>query len=112
MKYGIIGAGSTGKAAAAWLHQAGCPALIWDRDPRKRADLAQSGLLATGKVEGQLPVETADTLEELAARCDILLIQTLAESGGHDHSRTHECRGRRLGLRSHRRSEGAHRSFA
>lgn len=79
MKYGIIGAGSTGKAAAAWLHQAGCPALVWDRDPRKRADLAQSGLLATGKVEGQLPVETADTLEELAARCDILLIQTLAE---------------------------------
>lgn len=77
MKYGIIGAGSTGKAAAAWLHQAGCPALVWDRDPRKRADLAQSGLLATGKVEGQLPVETADTLEELAARCDILLIQTL-----------------------------------
>ena len=79
MKYGIIGAGSTGKAAAAWLHQAGCPALVWDRDPRKRADLAQSGLLATGKVEGQLPVKTADTLEELAARCDILLIQTLAE---------------------------------
>ena len=79
MKYGIIGAGSTGKAAAAWLHQAGCPALVWDRSPRKRADLAQSGLLATGKVEGQLPVETADTLEELAARCDILLIQTLAE---------------------------------
>ena len=37
MKYGIIGAGSTGKAAAAWLHQAGCPALVWDRDPRKRA---------------------------------------------------------------------------
>ena len=62
MKYGIIGAGSTGKAAAAWLHQAGCPALVWDRSPRKRADLAQSGLLATGKVEGQLPVETADTL--------------------------------------------------
>ena len=79
MKYGIIGAGSTGKAAAAWLHQAGCPALVWDRSPRKRADLAQSGLLATGKVEGQLPVETTDTLEELAARCDILLIQTLAE---------------------------------
>ena len=83
MKYGIIGAGSTGKAAAAWLHQAGCPALVWDRSPRKRADLAQSGLLATGKVEGQLPVETADTLEELVAKIypdDTAAQQTALES--------------------------------
>ena len=70
--------------------------------------------LAVMTVRDAAPVrrtERSDTVRCPAREVRETLEGEVVEPGP-DHSRTHECRGRRLGLRSHRRSEGAHRSFA
>lgn len=78
MKYGIIGAGNTGKAAAAYLLSQGERPLMWDRSQDRLLPLREKGLTATGKVEGHFSVDTTNRLEELAAQCDLLMLFTVA----------------------------------
>lgn len=78
MKYGIIGAGNTGKAAAAYLAACGQSALMWDRSEERLAPIRQKGLTATGCVCGSYPVRVAADLAQLAAECDVLMLFTVA----------------------------------
>lgn len=78
MVYGIIGMGNTGKAAAAYLTAKGQKVLCWNRSSDKCTQLAANGLTATGQIEGQFKLQFAATPADLAARCDVIMIFTVA----------------------------------
>ena len=77
MKFGILGAGNTGKAYSALLSALGQEVILYDRNPARLAPL-QDGIQASGAVEGryQIPV-TADPAQ--AADSDVLLVCTTAD---------------------------------
>ena len=77
MKFGILGAGNTGKAYSALLSALGQEVILYDRNPARLAPL-QDGIQASGAVEGRYQIlVTADPAQ--AADSDVLLVCTTAD---------------------------------
>lgn len=76
---GIIGAGNSAHALAAYLSAQGHAVHIWARRPEQTAWLKQQNkVIATGKIEGEFPLASvADSLEELARRSEIIFLATI-----------------------------------
>ncbi len=85
MKFGILGAGNTGKAYSALLSALRQEVILYDRNPARLTPL-QDGIQASGAVEGRYQVPITTNLAQ-AADSDILLVCTTAD--GHRPLATH-----------------------
>lgn len=77
MKFTILGAGNTGKAYSAYLTSLGYQVVLYDRNPRRLAPIADYGIQATGVVNGTFSVSVTDQIQQ-AVDSDVILVCTTA----------------------------------
>lgn len=76
---GIVGAGNSAHALAAYLSSQGHRIIMYARNPRRLARIGASGRVeAVGKVEGVFPVDrVTDDYAMLAAECETIFLATV-----------------------------------
>ena len=78
MKYAVIGAGNAGKAVSAYLRSLGQEVSLYCRSAQLAALLDQSGIAASGAVEGQFDVSATTDLAAAVKGARAILVQTVA----------------------------------
>ncbi len=78
MKFAIIGAGNSGKAATVYLTDKGQQVTLYDRNAEKVAALKKDGITSTGVIETHIDVNATESLAEAVKGADYIMLFTLA----------------------------------
>lgn len=81
---GVIGAGNSARALAAYLSSKGSSVAIYARTAERAEDLRRSGVVrAEGILDGSFPLAfVTDQYSQLAERCDVIFVATTADAYG------------------------------
>ncbi len=80
-RIGIIGAGRTACAMAAYLSERGIKPVIWCRDPEKVRKISCQGLSITGEISGRYYPEATNDISRVTFASEYLFVMTT--SNGH-----------------------------